>query len=131
PSAAGFGTAGRKPEAPALPALARQLPAAPGRIFVRRAIKATAVHFGIAVSELISERRTRLVSRPRQVAMYVAREMTGRSLFCIGSYIGDRHHTTVLYGVRAIRGRLDAGDAEMSAAVSAIMERLQVTAGRA
>jgi chromosomal replication initiator protein len=118
-----------KPEAPALPALGRQLPATPSRIFVRRAIKATAMHFGIAVSELISDRKTQPLSRRRQVAMYVAREMTGRSLEFIGEKIGERHHTTVLHGVRVIRGRLDAGDAEMVAAVEAIMARLRVTAG--
>jgi chromosomal replication initiation ATPase DnaA len=61
--------------------------------------------------------------------MYVARKMTGRSLGFIGRKIGDRHRTTILHGVRAIKGLLDAGDAEMVAAVGAIMERLQVTAG--
>jgi chromosomal replication initiator protein len=131
PSVAGFGTPGRKPVAPALPVLARQFPAAPGRIFVCRAIKATAVHFGIAVSELISVRKTQPLSRRRQVAMYVAREMTGRSLGFIGEKIGDRHHTTILHGVRAVKGRLDAGDVEMVAAVEAIMERLRVMRGRA
>ena len=60
--------------------------------------------------------------------MYVAREMTGRSFFFIGRKI-KRHHTTVLYGVRVVQGLLDAGDAEIVAAVEAIMERLRVTAG--
>ena len=104
---------------------AQNLPATRGRILVRRVIKATAEHFGTTPDDLLSGRRTRLLTRRRQVAMYVARKMTGRSLFFIGRKIGDRHHTTVLHGVRAVRGLLDAGDAEMVAAVGAIMERLQ------
>ena len=105
--------------------LAPNLPATRGRILVRRVIKATAEHFGTTPDDLLSGRRTRLLTRRRQVAMYVARKITGRSLFFIGRKIGDRHHTTVLHGVRAVRGLLDAGDAEMVAAVGAIMERLQ------
>jgi chromosomal replication initiator protein len=110
---------------------AQNLSATRGRILVRRVIKATAEHFGTTPDDLVSARRTRPLTRRRQVAMYVARKMTGRSLFFIGRKIGDRHHTTVLHGVRAVRGLLDAGDAEMVAAVGAIMERLQVTAGAA
>ena len=104
---------------------AQNLSATRGRILVRRVIKATAEHFGTTPDDLVSARRTRPLTRRRQVAMYVARKMTGRSLFFIGRKIGDRHHTTVLHGVRAVRGLLDAGDAEMVAAVGAIMERLQ------
>jgi chromosomal replication initiation ATPase DnaA len=104
---------------------AQNLPTMRGRILVRRVIKATAEHFGTTPDDLLSARRTRLLIRRRQVAMYVARKMTGRSLFFIGRKIGNRHHTTVLHGVRAVRGLLDAGDAEMVTAVGAIMERLQ------
>jgi Bacterial dnaA protein helix-turn-helix len=129
PSIAGIGTPAQKPEAPTLPALAGQLPVPPGRILVRRAIKVTAEHFGTTADVLVSARRTQPLTRRRQVAMYVARKMTGRSLSFIGRKIGDRHRTTILHGVRAIKGLLDAGDAEMVAAVGAIMERLQVTAG--
>jgi hypothetical protein len=61
----------------------------------------------------------------------VAFKMTGRSLAFIGRKIGDPHHTTILHGVRAVKGRLDAVETEMVAAVGAIMARLQVTAGAA
>jgi chromosomal replication initiator protein len=113
-------------EAPALAALDGQLPATPSRILVRRAIKATAEHFGTSPDVLVSDRRTKPLVRRRQVAMYVARKMTGRSLSFIGHKIGDRHHTTILHGVRVVKSLLDAGDAEMVATVGAIMERLQV-----
>jgi hypothetical protein len=120
-SIASVGTPAQKPQAPALPALARQLPAMPGRILVRRAIKA-AEHFGTTPDALVSARRTQPLARRRQLAMYVAHKMTGRSLVFIGRKIGD--------GV-AVEGRLDAGGAEMMAAVGTIMARLQVTAGAA
>jgi chromosomal replication initiation ATPase DnaA len=113
-------------QAPAFPALAGQLPVMPGRILVRRAIKATAEHFGTSPDVLVSARRTRPLVRWRQVAMYVAREMTGRSLPFIGKKIGGRDHTTILHGVRVVKGLIVAGDAERIAAVDQIIERLQV-----
>jgi chromosomal replication initiator protein len=122
-SIAGIGTPAQNPEATALPAFA------PQRVLVHRAIKATAEHFGTTPDDLASPRRTRLLTRRRQVAMYVARQMTGRSLAFIGSKIGDRHHTTILHGVRAVKGLLDAGNAETMAAVEAIKERLQAAGG--
>jgi chromosomal replication initiation ATPase DnaA len=117
-------------QARAFPALAGQLPVMPGRILVRRAIKATAEHFGTSPDVLVSARRTRPLVRWRQVAMYVAREMTGRSLPFIGKKIGGRDHTTVLHGVRVVKGLILAGDAETIAAVRQITEHLQMTAGR-
>jgi hypothetical protein len=121
-SIASVGTPAQKPPAPALPALARQLPAMPGRILLRRAIKA-AEHFGTTPDALVSARRTQPLTRRRRLAMYVAHKMTGRSLVFIGRQIGD--------GVPAVEGRLAAGGAEMMAAVGTIMARLQVTAGAA
>jgi chromosomal replication initiator protein len=112
-------------------ALARSQPDPPGRILVRRAIKATAEHFGTTPDVLLSPRRTQPLCRRRQVAMYVARVMTGRSLPFIGRKIGDRHHTTILYGVRVIKGLLDAGDPEIGAAVEAIMKQLRAKRRRA
>jgi chromosomal replication initiation ATPase DnaA len=89
PRIASIGTPAPKPEAPALPALARQLPATPGRILVRRAIKATAEHLGTTQDALVSARQTQPLTRRRQVAMYVAHKMTGCSLVFIGGKIGD------------------------------------------
>jgi Bacterial dnaA protein helix-turn-helix len=118
------------PEAAAALALSAP-PVTPGRVLVRRVIKATAEHFGTTPDDLISARLTRPLTRHRQVAMYLARVMTGRAHSYIGSKIGDRHHSTIMHGVRAIKGLLDAGDAEMVAAVGQIMERLHVTKGKA
>jgi chromosomal replication initiator protein len=65
-------------------------PASPGRITVRRVLDVTAEHFGTTVDTLLSERRTQSLSRPRQIVMFVARKVTGRSLPFIGRSMGDR-----------------------------------------
>jgi chromosomal replication initiator protein len=72
------------------------------RITVDEIQKAAAEHFGLKQSDLISERRTRSVARPRQAAMWLAKKLTTRSLPDIGRRFGDRDHTTVLHAVRRI-----------------------------
>jgi hypothetical protein len=59
-------------------------------------------HYGISVRELLSNRRTPRVVRPRQVAMYLAKTLTLRSLPEIGRRFAGRDHTTVLHSVRKI-----------------------------
>jgi chromosomal replication initiator protein len=63
---------------------------------------AVAGHFGIRVEEMWSERRARSVARPRQIAMYLARELTGYSLPRIGRHFGYRDHTTVIHACRVV-----------------------------
>src|SRR5208282_4802197 len=58
---------------------------------------ATCRHFGLSSDELLSSTRTARVAWPRQVAMYLARELTGESLPAIGRHFGGRDHTTVLH----------------------------------
>jgi chromosomal replication initiator protein len=118
-------------QAPAFPAFAGQLPGAPGRIKIHRVLKVTAKHYGTTPDELVSARMTRPLVHFRQVAMYVARKLTGRSMPVIAYYMGNRDHTTILHGVRAVKGRLDAGDVATTVAVQRITERLQMTVGRA
>jgi chromosomal replication initiator protein len=102
-------------------------PAVPGRISVRRVLEATAAHFGTTVEALRSPARTQPLSRRRQVAMHVARKVTGRSLPFIARHIGRKDHSTILHGVRRVKTRIDAGDGETVAAVNAIVA--QVTGG--
>jgi len=61
-----------------------------------------AEHFNIKMAEMTSARRARQVARPRQVAMYLAKQLTPRSLPEIGRKFGGRDHTTVMYAVRKI-----------------------------
>lgn len=64
--------------------------------------RAVAHHFRVPLFEMKSERRSRDVARPRQVAMYLCRELTRKSMPNIGHHFGNRDHTTVLHACRQI-----------------------------
>ena len=73
-------------------------------------------HYGIQVSEMSSNRRAQAVVRPRHVAIYLAKQLTTRSLPEIGRRFGKRDHTTVMYAIRRIeelRARDDALDKDL------------------
>jgi len=78
--------------------------AAPGdrRVTIEEIQKKTAEFYKLDLRELHSARRARRVARPRQVAMFLARELTSRSLPDIGRRFGGRDHTTVLHACRRI-----------------------------
>lgn len=93
------------------------------RIKVIEIVAAAAEHFGIGKAELLSHRRARRIVRPRQVVMYLAKEITSRSLPEIGRLMQGRDHTTVLHGHRKIRDLIAAGD-PIASDVEAIRARL-------
>ncbi len=72
------------------------------RITVDEIQKTVADHFNLKQADLLSERRTRAIARPRQIAMYLCKQHTTRSYPDIGRRFGGRDHTTVLHGVRKI-----------------------------
>ena len=59
-------------------------------------------HYNIRLSDIIGPKRLRTIARPRQIAMYLAKQLTSRSLPEIGRRFGGRDHTTVMHGVRKI-----------------------------
>jgi chromosomal replication initiator protein len=61
-----------------------------------------ASHYGVSRADILSSRRTAVVVKPRQVAMFLAKTLTMRSLPEIGRRFGGRDHTTVLHAVRKI-----------------------------
>ncbi|MFN3280265.1 MAG: chromosomal replication initiator protein DnaA [Tabrizicola sp.] len=61
-----------------------------------------AEHYNVRLSDLIGPKRLRTIARPRQVAMYLAKHLTPRSLPEIGRRFGGRDHTTIMHGVRKI-----------------------------
>ncbi len=69
---------------------------------------ATAKHFSLKLSDLRSASQRRAVVSARNVAMYLARRLTGKSLEQIGRYFGGRDHTTVMYGCRKTEGLLQS-----------------------
>jgi chromosomal replication initiator protein len=92
-------------------------------IFVADIQRVTAAHFEIPAREMVSARRSREVARPRQVAMYLAREMTPQSLPAIGRMFGGRDHTTVLHAIRTI-GSLNEVSPKIRESVNAIKEQV-------
>ncbi len=76
----------------------------PKRVKIEDIQKLVATHFNVSRADILSSRRTANVVRPRQIAMYLAKIMTPRSLPEIGRRFGGRDHTTVLHAVRKIEG---------------------------
>jgi chromosomal replication initiator protein len=72
------------------------------RVTIEEIQKRVAAHFNIRTSDMHSARRARSVARPRQVAMYLAKQLTARSLPEIGRKFGGRDHTTVMHAVKRV-----------------------------
>ena len=79
------------------------------RVTIEDIQKQVAEHFGIRLADMHSARRARAVARPRQVAMYLAKQLTARSLPEIGRKFGGRDHSTVSHAVRRVE-ELRGGD---------------------
>lgn len=74
----------------------------PRRVKIEDIQRVVSKHYNVTKADLLSARRTRTIVRPRQIAMYLAKVMTPRSLPEIGRRFGNRDHTTVLHAVRKI-----------------------------
>ncbi len=94
------------------------------RITVDEIQKTVADHFSLKQADLLSERRTRAVARPRQIAMWLCKQHTTRSYPDIGRRFGGRDHTTVLHGVRKIE-ELMAQDEQIARDVEALTRKLR------
>ncbi|NRG16508.1 chromosomal replication initiator protein DnaA [Rhizobiales bacterium] len=86
----------------------------PRRVKIEDIQRVVSKHYNVTKADLLSARRTRTIVRPRQIAMYLAKMMTPRSLPEIGRRFGNRDHTTVLHAVRKIEelARADNGLAQ-------------------
>ncbi len=80
-------------------------------------------YFNIPLSDMLSQRRSRPLARPRQIAMYIAKKMTSRSLPEIGRRFANRDHTTVIHAVKTIT-RLSEQDDEMKKNINQIKSLL-------
>jgi chromosomal replication initiator protein len=102
----------------------------PARRTIREIQIATCEAFGIGLDDLLSPSRTARVAWPRQVAMYLSRELTDRTLPAIGDAFGGRDHSTVLHAVKRTGQRI-AGDPDAYETVRSLTERLRTsTQGR-
>ena len=93
------------------------------RLTVDRIQRVVAAHYGLATGDMTSQRRSRDIAHPRQIAMYLAFHLTPHSLCNIGRFFGKRDHTTVLYAVRKIEG-LCISDPDFGATVDLLRERI-------
>ena len=84
------------------------------RITIEDIQKRVAEHYNMRIADMHSPRRARAIARPRQVAMYLAKQLTTRSLPEIGRKFGGRDHTTVMHAVRKIEElrQTESGTAE-------------------
>ena len=71
-------------------------------------IETVAAQYGVTAPDIIGKKRSRDVTLPRQIAMYICREMTGLSTTLIGQDFGDRDHTTVMHGCDKVSSAMDA-----------------------
>lgn len=94
------------------------------RITVDEIQKCVCDYYGIKQADLLSERRTRILARPRQVAMWLCKKLTSRSLPDIGRRFGNRDHTTVLHAVRKI-DELIISDEQILRDTEALTRRLR------
>jgi chromosomal replication initiator protein len=94
------------------------------RVTIEEIQKRVAEHYRIRTSDMHSARRARAVARPRQVAMYLAKQLTSRSLPEIGRKFGGRDHTTVMYAVQKIE-ELRATDSSLAEDVDLLRRMLE------
>jgi len=94
------------------------------RVTIEEIQKKVAEHFNVKLGDMHSARRARAVARPRQVAMYLAKQLTTRSLPEIGRKFGGRDHTTVMHAVRKIE-ELRAVDSSFSEDIDLLRRMLE------
>jgi len=94
------------------------------RVTIDQIQKLVCEHFELKPLDLLSARRARAVARPRQIAMYLAKRLTTRSLPEIGRKFGGRDHSTVIHAVRRIEALRDS-DREVDQAVHVLLGQLE------
>ena len=95
----------------------------PENMTPERILAAVAERFGVRTDLLCGPRRTRGVVLPRQVAMYITRQLTELPLVEIGRIFGNRDHSTVLYACEKVGGMI-AADSDMAAKVNGLISTL-------
>ncbi len=94
------------------------------RVTIEEIQKQVANHYNIKVSDMHSPRRARMVARPRQIAMFLSKQLTSRSLPDIGRKFGGRDHTTVMHAVRKVE-ELITQDPEFSEDLELLRKMLE------
>src|SRR5262245_45627463 len=95
----------------------------PDQLTPERIVAAVAERFGVKCEALCGMRRTRTISMPRQVAMYLMRQLTDLSLTEVGRFFGGRDHTTVLYACEKVAAQISS-DEPFSEKINALISTL-------
>lgn len=104
--------------------LADILRASDRKLTIEEIQRKVAEHYNIRLSDMIGPKRVRTIARPRQIAMYLAKQLTPRSLPEIGRRFGGRDHTTIMHGVRKIE-ELMATDSQLNDDLQLLRRLLQ------
>jgi chromosomal replication initiator protein len=107
----------------AVATLGETLRGAVRRVTIDEIQKRVGEHFDLKPLDMVSARRARAVARPRQIAMYLAKRLTTRSLPEIGRKFGGRDHSTVIHAVKRIEELRDS-DGDVDAAVRLLLSEL-------
>jgi chromosomal replication initiator protein len=94
------------------------------KVTIEEIMRKVAEHYCLRLSDMTSPRRARAVARPRQVAMFLAKTLTAKSLPEIGRRFGGRDHTTVMHAVRKIE-QLAESDAQMAEDIELLRRMLE------
>lgn len=86
-------------------------PDKPKEITPQLIIEVVSEHFQISLDQMISKNRSKDIARPRQIAMYLCKNMTDTPLDSIGALLGGRDHSTIIHGVQKISDEYEADDA--------------------
>jgi len=104
-------------------AFGKEPPQPKKQITIAQIITSVTEHFNVKLSDLQGKRRSRSITYPRQISMYLARQLTPHSLEEIGGYFGGRDHTTALHACRTI-DRLCNHDENSRATVNQLLNTL-------
>ena len=104
--------------------LADILRASDRKVTVDEIIRKVADHYNLRLNDILSPRRARSVARPRQIAMFLAKRLTSKSLPEIGRSFGGRDHTTIIHGVKKIE-ELRAIDSQIAEDVELLRRMLE------
>ena len=104
--------------------LADILRASDRKVTVEEIQRKVADHYNIRLADLIGPKRSRPIARPRQIAMFLAKQLTTRSLPEIGRRFGGRDHTTIMHGVKVI-DQMRATDHQMAEDLKMLLRLLQ------
>ena len=85
-------------------------PDKPREITPQLVIEIVSEHFNISTNQMISKNRSNEIARPRQIAMYLCKNMTDTPLETIGALLGGRDHSTIIHGIKKITNEYETNE---------------------